>query len=242
MDSSCAVEVCDRDGKGGRGYCYGHYKRLLEGRPLNTPLKRLVKGGVPCSVPSCDKRANSHGLCPTHTRRREAGTDLDAPVRPYIETDDLAERLRFYAPEGEPNECWEWTAARNKGYGVIAIEESKLRGAHIVAWEVASGRELPKGMIIRHTCDNPPCVNPAHLRLGTHGDNVDDKVGRERQSRGETHGMAKLNTAAVLEICARLSRGRSQQLIAQEFGVSQGTVSLIATGKGWAHVTGRGPA
>lgn len=78
--------------------------------------------------------------------------------------------------------CWEWTGKRNsQGYGLIRLDRStgQMAMAHRVSYEVYVG-SISDGLIVRHDCDNPPCVNPAHLRLGTRQDNIEDMVRRRR--------------------------------------------------------------
>jgi hypothetical protein len=83
---------------------------------------------------------------------------------------------------GAPDDCWPWTGSTDrKGYGKIASGglEGRLLGAHRVSYEFAYG-PVPEGLNVLHSCDNPPCVNPAHLRAGTQADNIHDAVDRER--------------------------------------------------------------
>lgn len=116
---------------------------------------------------------------------------------------------------------------------MVSTKGGKLRQAHVVTWEIVNGRPLPQGKIIRHTCDTPACVNPAHLLVGTHADNVADKVSRMRQSFGETHGLTALSGADVDEIKERYNSGEYQKDLAAEFGVSQSTISHIVNGVTW---------
>lgn len=85
------------------------------------------------------------------------------------------------------NECWEWTGTRSNGYGSIRVS-GKTRKATHVSWEIANGKPFPKGMLACHRCDNPPCVNPAHLFVGTLADNARDMVEKGRHTlRSLTH-------------------------------------------------------
>lgn len=229
----CSIDGCEAVTEA-KGLCNKHYQRL---RNFGDPLQNRKRPQLPCSVDGCDRKPIARGLCPGHYSRSHNGRPLDdQPLRRYVVTDDLAVRLREYAPPGNPNECWEWTGSRNKGYGVFAVANSKVRVAHDVAWELHHQTHLPKGMLIRHTCDNPPCVNPAHLELGTHADNSDDKVSRGRQARGSRHGVAKLTERDIPIIRARYQSGIQQRLIAEEFGVTQGAISQILRGKTWSHI------
>lgn len=91
-----------------------------------------------------------------------------------------------------PDECWPWTAAKNRGYGVIGAgpRSSGRKFATRVSWELEHGAPPRSDMDILHRCDNPPCVNPAHLFEGTAADNVADMLGKGRESRGRRHGDA----------------------------------------------------
>lgn len=92
-------------------------------------------------------------------------------------------------------------------------------------------------MFVLHGCDNRACVNPAHLRLGTHDENMADKVARQRQVRGELNrGGGRLSRADVAEIKRRLGEGQSGASVARAFGVSAAMVSLIRLGRNWSHV------
>lgn len=232
---TCKVDDCTSETEG-HGYCNMHYQRWKKHGDASVVLsnKRLSV----CSIADCGREAIARDLCAGHYTRARAGRPIDAtPLRRYIITDDVAGRMREYTPVASTNACWEWTGARRKGYGVVSVQSSRNRDAHIVAWELANGRPVPSGMVIRHSCDNPPCVNPAHLLLGTHRDNVRDKVERDRQSKGVDHGLSKLSAADVQAIRQLAARGVRQRRIADDFGISQSNVSLIANRKGWQHVT-----
>lgn len=150
----------------------------------------------------------------------------------------VAERLeRFRIRPADTAACWEWTGARNKkGYGHLG-SNGKIRSAHRVAWELAHG-PIPAGLHVLHRCDNPPCTNPAHLFLGTHAENMADKVAKGRQSRpqGEAHGMAVLTNETAAEIWGRLALGERGVDLAREFGVSPDAISHIRHGRKWAHL------
>jgi len=101
---------------------------------------------------------------------------------------------------------------------------------HRAAFVAANG-PIPKGQQVRHTCDNGFCVEPTHLLLGTHGDNMRDRMERGRQARGERHGRSVLTDAQVVEVRALLATDINRSLIAARFGVSRGLITLIAQGK-----------
>lgn len=145
-----------------------------------------------------------------------------------------------YIPE--PNSgCWLWIGGLSKedGYGSISVD-GKDRKAHRVMFELTSSEKIPPGYEVCHRCDNPCCVNPDHLFVGTHIDNMRDRdrKGRRKAPKGTNNGFAKLDDAKVRAIrLALVENTKSQGEIATEFGCDRTTVSLIKLGKRWAHVT-----
>lgn len=190
-----------------------------------------------CSIENCTAVASKIGMCHAHYKRHLRGVDLhNPPIVRKLRNTEHAERLRLYAPPSAPDECWNWTRSLNKGYGVFSPTGGGTRGAHIIAWELANRMELPKGMIVRHTCDNRRCCNPAHLLLGTKAENSADMVERQRQSRGVDRHNAKLTEDDVREIRRRYASGETQKAIAQDYGMEQTNISFIVRRKTWAHV------
>ncbi len=120
-------------------------------------------------------------------------------------------------------DCWEWQGATlPKGYGKVYWkfdEGGTFHTAHRASYRVFNG-EIPTGMFVCHSCDNRRCVNPDHLWLGTHTDNMADMEKKGRRLR-------KVDTATAATICARHSKGERQVDLAAEFGISQSLVSII---------------
>lgn len=130
--------------------------------------------------------------------------------------------------------CWEWHGQKAFfGYGRIKRHGRRVL-AHRAAWELYRG-PIPPGMCVLHSCDNPPCVNPDHLFLGTHADNAADRTakGRGGRSPGESNGCAKLTADDVASLRKRRVAGEKLADLAATFGVSQTTVSQIANGHRW---------
>lgn len=133
-------------------------------------------------------------------------------------------------------ECWPWRAATTvSGYGQFTLRGTRVR-ANRVSMELVRGVALTPSEFVCHTCDNPRCVNPAHLVVGTHADNMRDMCSKGRQTHGVRHYRAKLDDAAVREIRRRLLLRHKLVDIAKDYGVDRMTITLIRNGRNWKHV------
>lgn len=140
---------------------------------------------------------------------------------------------------GGPDACWLWTAARtSRGYGVFGKVAGDASRAHRVAYELANGVELDKGAVVMHTCDNPPCVNDSHLRLGSHAENMADKVTKGRGALGESVGTSKLTAVQVANIRVFAALGVINARLAEQYGVSQTAIGMIVNRITWAKTPG----
>ena len=149
------------------------------------------------------------------------------------------EIIRDNPDDPHENSCWEWQGrvSRN-GYGSFS-KGGYPRGAHRLAWELAYNEVVPNGIEVCHTCDNPICVRPEHLFLGTRADNAADMVAKGRgvspRLSGEANPAAKLTEEQVQRIRALYIFGQvTQRDVAEQFGISQQQVSNIISGKKWA--------
>lgn len=140
--------------------------------------------------------------------------------------------------------CWRWTGSKtDKGYGRIGINGKTVK-AHRYSYEIHHPITKPMNeneLVILHRCDNPACVNPAHLRLGTQQDNIDDKMikgrGRWNCSKGEQNGKSKLNETQIIEIRNRYAAGgTTYRKLATEYGVHHSTVGPIINHENWKHI------
>ncbi len=141
---------------------------------------------------------------------------------------------RFEAKIFKSDTCWIWTAATDRdGYGRFKLD-GKMREAHRLALELSLRLPLGESHAL-HSCGNSGCVNPAHLRPGSHRDNMDDRTEFGRQGRGSAHVFAKLSEANVIEIRKLLSGDSppTQKSLAIRFGVSAQTICRIKSGKKW---------
>lgn len=143
---------------------------------------------------------------------------------------------RFWSKVSKSEGCWLWTGARlPRGYGKIGRDCGGWDLAHRVSWELHFGA-ITDGLHVLHKCDNPPCVNPAHLFLGTRSDNMQDCF---RKLRGfhcvfnrDSHPMAKLSSDDVAEI-RRLAPTKMRVELAAQFNVSVGLISQIVLRRIW---------
>jgi hypothetical protein len=167
-----------------------------------------------------------------------------------------AEEVRFWSKINKdgptmPNmesPCWVWTSGKACGYGAFWAG-GKDHKAHRVVWTLSNG-QIPHdssahGICVCHRCDNPACVNPAHLFLGTNADNVRDMAAKGRNgsqtrpeclARGEANAAAKLTDAKVIYIRAMHASGVTQAALASQFGVSFQLISQVVHRLIWKHI------
>lgn len=146
--------------------------------------------------------------------------------------------VRFWDKVKKSDGCWKWIGARDaQGYGIIRLgKESGFKNshAHRLSWMIHFG-EIGDACVL-HKCDNPECVNPNHLFLGTLAENSADMAQKGRACRGERHPLARLNAEKVHGIRQAAGSGLNQFQIARIFSISQPTVSSVLLRKTWRHV------
>ena len=185
-DTPCKLDECESPGYA-LGYCQRHYDAFNRyGDPIGPAERKRLSGPVMCSVEGCDRKAKARGMCHRHyqnaTKYGSAVPRRDRPLR------DRLEEVGWTVTESG---CWEWSGGRREGgYGAFTAERLgyKRAGAHRAMYESEHGA-VPPEQVVRHSCDNPPCVNPDHLLLGTHADNMGDMAERRRSGHlWENHG------------------------------------------------------
>lgn len=149
-------------------------------------------------------------------------------------------KARFNAKwNQDENGCWIWNGCKaGKGYGILKIPKTRKQiYAHRLSYLINRG-EIKEGEYVLHRCDNPACVNPAHLFLGSAKDNSQDMAAKERHLYGERNTEAVLTAPDVVKIKKLLAMNMfSQKEIGMMFGVAQITISRIHRGLRWKHIT-----
>lgn len=190
---SCSVEKCERK-YNCKGYCHLHYTRW---KKHGDPLVNLKPKNHLCSISGCNKTHEAKGYCPMHYDRLRRLGD----ARFVTPTEMTAKQKILSNIKKNTNCCWEWTGALEKfGYAQLSFK-GRIIKAHRLSYIAFIG-EIPKGLLICHKCDNPSCVNPDHLFLGSHKDNYDDMVNKNRDNfpKADFHYKSLLSRREVKEI------------------------------------------
>lgn len=219
-----------------RGTVKGQPQRFISGHNARSKFPPIIEENVPPKYCEC----GCGGITSIATENdASTGRVRGQRVRfmPCHHTQRSREDafLAFAAP-GEPDECWEWRGKKKaEGYGVVTNRGAEIY-AHRMSWERFNGA-IPDGLCVLHKCDNPKCWNPKHLFLGTHLDNIKDKVAKGRQPKGDKHPWAKLNSSQVAEIkIAILSGAETMTSIASRYHVGRSTIKDIRNGNTWRDI------
>lgn len=188
-------------------------------------------GGFPNAPSLLHQTSTKHlAICPTGKLK----------VNMFLKDEDIKRFHGSYVKEGF---CWVWVKKRQKNkdynYGIFVIyEKGKKRiycGAHRYSYLVHVG-EIPDGRCVLHKCDNPLCVNPKHLFIGTNEDNVNDMLSKGRQAKGSRCSRSKLKERDILKIWELDERGFDSVEISKRIGCSRDNVRAILRGETWKHV------
>ena len=234
------MSICSVDGCGGvvdsLGFCSKHYQRLLKRGSTDDYLGAHGVKRV-CSVDGCNGAYEAKGLCGKHYKRLKTHGSPEENSRTHAPLDD-----RFWRYVEKTDDCWMWVGGSKSqnGYGMIQIDgkrSSKVL-AHRLSYEIHKG-VIPDGMVVMHNCDNPSCVNPDHLSLGTQSQNIIDAFAKGRKMSkpphkfGESHGASKLMESDAIEI---LKSMEAAKILAAKYGVHKSAIDRLRSGKTWKHL------
>lgn len=189
-----------------------------------------------CCVEGCQKPVNALGMCSTHYMQQRRAGLLPIGTRARGTAEE-----RFLRHIEKTDSCWNWTGRLvGKGYGSLGLGGAGAKGilAHRLSYQMHKG-EIPEGMVVMHKCDNPRCVNPDHLDVGTQSQNIKDALSRGRKLmpthkvRGDECGASKLTSEQVLSIRASTL---SLNEMAEQYGVSRSAIERVRYRKTWRHI------
>lgn len=183
-----------------------------------------------CTVDGCGLKNYGKGFCKKHHQWHWKRGLLPK---------DTPDEIAFFAQVAfEPmSGCWLWEGSRHShGYGLFHRGGSCGGYAHRFSYEMANG-PIPTGLEVRHTCNNTSCVNPDHLVVGTHKENMED-MARAGTQKGTKNPAAMVTHEQVLEIRSRRMQGEKYKDIAVDYGMSPSSVRSIAVGINWKHIEG----
>lgn len=231
----CSVPGCGRKVRA-RQLCRTHYEWDRLGIPFDKPIK-IRYNGARCERPGCTAPAKVNSMCNTHNSRAARGAALDAEIVSRVPADMSVEDRLLHYREIDSNGCWLFTGGLTDGYGCLQVSRERIRTAHVWSWTLTNG-PVPEGLYVLHKCHVRRCFNVDHLYVGTHADNMRDKVEAGRLSRfpGSSNPSAKYSEETVLAV---FHDPRPGTVIAAEYGMSRSTVSAIKTGRQWGSVTGK---
>lgn len=191
---------------------------------MTTRAKKGSLKGLTCTVEGCCEPMQAKGMCRRHYKQaHRCGIATPGNARMHGTPE---ERFWRFVDRRNQNDCWNWTGHKDKdGYGTLRTPTSLLR-AHRLAFEIHTG-SIPSGLVVRHRCNNPSCVNPAHLTTGTHADNMADRIMAGNYPINEAHPNCKFSDDVVAAI--RDAVGTYAQ-ISKTFGISESQVGNIRRG------------
>jgi hypothetical protein len=189
-----------------------------------------------CLVRDCNNLKKTLGFCQKHYQRvKKHGT----PEPRKWSQESLEIRFWLRVDKKSAEECWPWIGQKRNGYGRISLgkKEDGAEGAHRVSWMLANKKKIPDGMFVMHKCDNPECVNPSHLAIGTPKENTADMIAKGRKRVvapvGNENGKAIITPDIVRLI---RSSDESHASLARRFNISPNCVRGVRIGRTWSHV------
>jgi len=177
-----------------------------------------------CSVKNCNSKTHAKGLCKYHykTKWRTGSVEVSRPC--YHEP--VEQKFWHYVKTGAEKECWEWLGYKDKdGYGKMRTGNTN-QAAHRISWQIHNG-EIPTGQMVLHKCNNPSCINPSHLYLGDHLQNMQDRLNSGHYPKNEDHPNVKFPDDIVEQI---RKSNKTYKELSQQFNISASQISNIKRG------------
>lgn len=219
----CKVEGCSK-GRVAKGYCADHYQSTKKQTKI-------------CLVEGCNLLVVARGYCTNHYNYyKRIGKLVNVQERVHTKPE---ERFRQNYHINEVSGCWNWIGKVDRdGYGKFYVDATRPdMFSHRYAWELFMGKVLQPEQIVLHLCDNRRCLNPKHLKIGTRMENVQDMLDKQRNPKGEIIGNSRLSEEEVVYIKHKLAVGeKTGKQLADEFNISESTVSAIKNQVVWRHV------
>lgn len=188
----------------------------------------------PCSISGCPRPRKARGLCSTHYRRLQIHGDPTITLTQNLPAGTALAWLKEQLATRSTSDCWPWPfAMRYRDYGVLRYQGQNMTAGWVSLILTGQPRPAAPANHLVHKCDHPSCVNPAHLRWGTHQDNMADKMQKKRHAHGEKIGRKKLTDKDVRAI---KQDNRTQVVVGAEYGVTHRVIGKIRDGSLWKHV------
>lgn len=185
-----------------------------------------------CTLDGCNKPSRVNKVCMMHHARMRTHGSYDTALTNFGTGNTPEER--FWSRVDKTAACWNWTGhVQVGGYGHVQFK-GKLYVAHRLAWFFTYGSHPTQ--LLLHSCDNPRCVNPSHLREGTAKENSGDAISRNRTARGTAVNTAKLQESDILRIRQSLTEGTRIADLARKFNVTWQNIRAIRDRQTWTHI------
>lgn len=211
------------------GWCAAHYRQIEVEHKFPTSIRACAIQNHMCAFAECNRPTLAKGWCSSHYQQVVVKGKEPSQIKTYLR--DSVDK-RFWRRVEKGIDHWIWVGGVNdKGYGLLSVGKNKLKYAHRFSWELAN-EPIPEGKSVCHTCDIPRCVNPDHLFLGSHQENMKDMAVKGRV------GTRKLSVDLVKKIAELRKSGVTRKDIQKITGVKLSTLKDILSGKNWSHVTG----
>lgn len=215
-------------------------------RKVPPPAGRAMVRGLSCpecgSVFDRDKSHYDYTLSRGGTVYCSAScaTKVNARNREGMTEEKFWSKVDKTPGQGSNGDCWIWTGPKDfNGYGSVgwkSFNKLKRSKTHRVAYQLLIG-SIPEGLYLCHSCDNPPCCNPAHLSPGTQGDNMGDAVAKGRMPKGERSYAARHTDAQIREMKLWLLLGYCAEYLSPKFNMRPADIRKISRGLMWKHIT-----